>query len=156
MGARWQRPRTKLCLAQAALVNTCECAHYLIKQNNNHGSIGSSPGLFVTEMLPGAIMTSVLLCLKHAKYDWIPRFRQAHEYRFQAVFKLFLFFYPAGVQCLHRCFQDSGTHQLLSMGFSLELLSWIIHIHISSVYQELLNITRDWFEFHSKLTNGCN
>lgn len=87
----WQQPHTKLCLAHAALVNTCESAHYLIKQNNNHGSIGSSPGLFIMEMLPGAIMTLMLLCLKHAKSNWILRFRQAHEYRFQAVFNFFFF-----------------------------------------------------------------
>lgn len=60
-------PHSKLCLARAALVNTCESAHYLIKQNNNRGSTGSSPGLFIMEMLPGAIMTLMLLWLKHAK-----------------------------------------------------------------------------------------
>jgi len=59
----------KLCLAHADVVSTCESAHYLIKQNNNHSSIGNSTGLFVRVMLPGAIMTLRLLHLKHAKND---------------------------------------------------------------------------------------
>lgn len=145
----------KLCLAHVDVVSTCESAHYLIKQNNNHSSIGNSAGLFIIVMLPSAIMTSMVLYLKHAKNDWIPRtywdFWEAHEYRFQAVFS----FFP-GVQCLHRGSQDSGANKLVNTSFNLKL-SWIIHIHTThSMHQEILNVSHDWFEFHSKLTNGCN
>lgn len=59
----------KLCLAHADVVSTCESARYLIKQNNSHSSIGNSTGLFIIVMLPGAMMISMLLYLKHAKND---------------------------------------------------------------------------------------
>ena len=69
-GRHWKHfIHRKLCLAHADDVSTCESAHYLMKQNNSHSIIGNSAGLFIIVMLPGAITTSMLLYMKHAKND---------------------------------------------------------------------------------------